>query len=98
MKKQRNGTILSIDFKNAFRSMSLRWFKLVMIKLELPKEFQEWFWMMYRGLYINIVVNRYKSDRIYISRGFMEGHPPSMGAFVMGLIPLMKVIEGVLGS
>ena len=27
------GSILSIDFKDAFRSVSLRWFNLVMVKL-----------------------------------------------------------------
>lgn len=60
-----------------------------MERLEIPSVFMDWFWMMYNDLYINIVVNKYKSDRIYVSRGFLEGHPPSMGAFVVGLIPMM---------
>ena len=34
---QRNGTILSIDFRDAFRSVSLRWFHLVMVKLQVPR-------------------------------------------------------------
>ena len=67
---QRDGTILSIDFKNAFRTMSLRWFNMVMRKLRIPDEFIEWFGRMYHNLYINIVINKYKSDKIYIRRGF----------------------------
>ena len=96
--KQRNGTILSIDFKNAFRSMSLRWFKMVMRKLEIPKNFMDWFWLMYKDLYIRIVVNKYTSDKIFVLRGFLEGHPPSMGAFVVGLIPLMIGLEEAMGG
>ena len=41
---QIDGTILSIDFKDAFRSISLRWFNLVMKRLGVPEEFLDWFW------------------------------------------------------
>ena len=40
---QIDGTILSIDFKDAFRSISLRWFYLVMVNLGVPNEFSDWF-------------------------------------------------------
>ena len=90
---QLDGTILSIDFKDAFRSISLRWFNLVMQYLGVPEQFIDWFWSMYCDLYTVIVINRYKSDRIHIQRGFMEGHPPSMAAFVVSLIPLMGALE-----
>ena len=90
---QINGTILSIDFKDAFRSVSLRWFNLVMKHLKIPQEFIDWFWAMYRDLYIFIVINKYKSDRVFIKRGFMEGHPPSMAAFVISMIPMMTALE-----
>ena len=93
---QRDGTIVSIDFKNAYRSTSLRWFNLVMNKLGIPSEFISWFWMMYENLGIMIVVNKYKSDILQVERGFMEGHPPSMAAFVVAMIPLMKWLEEVL--
>ena len=92
-KEQKDGTILSIDFKDAFRSISLRWFYLVMERLQIPIEFIDWFKMMYRNLYIHVVINRYRSEKIYIKHGFMEGHPPSMAAFVVSLIPLMKFLE-----
>ena len=55
--KNRSGTILSIDFKDAFRSVSLRWFNLVMKKFNLPEQFMEWFWKMYEDLGVMIVVN-----------------------------------------
>ena len=42
-----DGTILSIDFKDAFRSVSLRWFNLVMKHLKIPQDFIDWFWAMY---------------------------------------------------
>ena len=95
---QRDGTIMSIDFKNAFRSMSLRWFNLVMKKLKIPKEFLTWFWSMYKDLYIYIVINRYKSEKTYAKRGFLEGHPPSMACFVVGLIPLMIQLEETISG
>ena len=90
---QRDGSILSIDFKDAFRSISHRWFDLVLRYLEVPQPFIDWFWAMYKDLYVVIVLNRYKSDKIYVKRGFMEGHPPSMAAFVVSLIPLMHALE-----
>ena len=31
-----------------------------------------------------------------VNRGFMEGHQPSMAAFVVSLITLMKTIEEIL--
>ena len=90
---QKNGTILSIDFKNAYRSTHLRWFDLVMRALNIPDEFIEWFWMMYKDLGIMIVLNNFRSDIMKVERGFMEGHPPSMAAFVVGMIPLMNSLE-----
>ena len=90
---QIDGTILSIDFKDAFRSISLRWFNLVMKRLEIPQQFLDWFWTMYRDLYVVIVINKFKSEKIFIKRGFLEGSPPSMAAFVVSLIPLMFSVE-----
>ena len=95
-KDQIDGTILSIDFNNAYRSTSLRWFNLVMKKFNLPQEFIDWFWMMYCDLGIMIVINKYKSNILKVERGFMEGHPPSMAAFVVAIIPLLKALEGNL--
>ena len=94
MENQHDGTILSIDFKDAFRSVHLRWFKLVLERMKIPGKCIEWFMMMYKDLYINIVINKYKSERVYIKRGFMEGHPPtSMAAFVVSMIPMMNMLE-----
>ena len=90
---QIDGTILSVDFKDAFRSISLRWFNLVLKRLEVPKDFIDWFWMMYSDLHVKIVVNKYMSEKIFVQRGFMEGSPPSMAAFVVSLIPFMKELE-----
>ena len=66
--RQRNGTILSIDFKNAYRSTYLRWFNLVMIAMKIPEEFISWFWMMYKDLGIMIVINKCKSDIMKVER------------------------------
>ena len=90
---QVDGTILSIDFKDAFRSISHRWFNLVLEKLAVPKPFVDCFWIMYKDLYVIIALNKYKSEKIYVNRGFMEGHPPSMAAFVVSLVPMMLAIE-----
>ena len=48
---------------------------------------------MYKDLYVIIALNKYKSEKIYVNRGFMEGHPPSMAAFVVSLVPMMFAIE-----
>ena len=90
---QVDGTILSIDFKDAFRSVSHRWVNLVMKRLAVPQSFIDWFWMMYKDLYVVIVLSKYRSNKIYVERGFMEGHPPSMAAFVVSMIPLMYATE-----
>ena len=42
---RKDGTILSIDFNNAFRSISLRWFNIVMKKFKVPEHFLRWFWI-----------------------------------------------------
>ena len=91
--EQQDGTILSIDFQDAFRSVSHRWFNLVLKYLQIPQSFIDWFWMMYNQLNVVIVLNKYKSNKIKVERGFMEGHPPSMAAFVVSLIPMMVSLE-----
>lgn len=95
---QINGTILSIDFDNAYRSTYLRWFNLVMKGLGFPPQFIQWFWTMYKDLTVTIVINKYKSESIPVRRGFMEGSPPSMAAFVLCLAPLMVALEEVLAG
>ena len=90
---EKDGTLVAIDFRDAFRSVLLRWFKLVLDFLEVPIQFRKWFWAMYEGLAIIIVVNGAKSAKIHIRRGFMEGHPPSMPAFVTAIIPLLVFLE-----
>ena len=61
---EKDGTILSIDFSNAFRSTSFRWFNLVMKKMRIPGEFINWFWTMYTDLTVEIRVNQGRSERI----------------------------------
>ena len=48
---------------------------------------------MYHNLHVVVVLNKYKSNEIAVERGFMEGHCPSMAAFVVALIPLMYALE-----
>ena len=64
---EKDGTIISIDFSNAFRSTSLRWFNLVMKRLNIPKEFIKWFWMMYENLKIKIKVNNGISEGLKVN-------------------------------
>ena len=52
-----DGSLLSIDFKNAFRSLSWRWILLVMKKSGVPVQFVEWLKAMYDGLGISIVIS-----------------------------------------
>ena len=90
---QIDGTLLAIDFKDAFRSTNLRWCNLVMKAMNIPEDFIGWLWAMYDNLSISVVINRWISEKIPVKRGFMEGHAPSMGAFVLGIAPLGHVLE-----
>ena len=94
--QEKDGTLVAIDFKDAFRSVYLRWFRLVLEKLDIPMEFRSWFWALYKDLTITIVINGAKSGEIFIRRGFMEGHPPSMPSFVTAIIPLIIVLKKCL--
>ena len=91
--QQHDGTILAIDFKDAFRSTSLRWCNLVMKSMNIPPDFIAWFWGMYDNLCVSVVINKWKSDKIPVKRGFMEGHAPSMAAFVLAAAPLGIALE-----
>ena len=93
---EQDGTLVSIDMKDAFRSTFHRWFKLIMIHMQVPTEIRDWFWALYSNLSLVIVVNKMKSGKIKVSRGFCEGNPPSMPGFVACMIPLLSVIEDSL--
>ena len=67
-------------------------------KFGIPESISNWFWAMYKELYIVIVINRCKSEKIRNERGFLEGHPPSMLAFVISLIPMMLSLEEVMSG
>ena len=40
-----------------------------MVKLNIPSEFRDWFWMMYTALEVMIVINKCKSDILQVKRG-----------------------------
>ena len=44
------------------------------------------------------MINKYKSGKIRNERGFLEGHPPSMAAFCISMIPLMVSVEEVMSG
>ena len=69
-----------------------------MERIGIPEMFRNWFWSMYEELFIVIVLNKFKSGKIYNERGFMEGHPPSMAAFVISIIPMMTTLEEILSG
>ena len=91
--KDRNGSILSLDYADAFRSVSLSWFSKVMTSLGFPRQFMEWFWNMVRNIGIVICVNRCRSSVILNKRGFMEGFPPSMACWVLSSMALITALE-----
>ena len=84
--REKDGTLVAIDFKDAFRSVLFRWFRLILERLGVPMEFRNWFWALYKNLAITIVINGAKSGKIFVNRGMMEGHPPSMSCFVTAMI------------
>ena len=90
---ENDGTLVAIDYKNAFRSTFHRWHDLIMKGLGVPREFCDWFWAMYEGLGVIVTVNGRKSEKIDVKRGFMEGHPCSMACFVSCLIPVQVLLE-----
>ena len=94
--KSGNGSILSLDYADAFRSVSLSWFSKVMTSLGVPEPFMKWFWNMVRNIGIVICVNRCKSSVILNERGFMEGFPPSMACWVLSSMALITALESNL--
>ena len=93
-----DGSLLSIDFKNAFRSLSWRWILLVMKKSGVPVQFVEWLKAMYDRLGITIVINGWQSDIILNRRGLMEGHSPSMQIYCWSSGPLLKALDSKLSG
>ena len=91
-----NGSILSLDYADAFRSVSLEWFAKVMDALGFPLKFRNWFWHMVNDIGIVICVNRWKSSVILNKRGFMEGFPPSMPCWVLSSMALILAMESKL--
>ena len=64
---ENNGSILSIDFQNAFRSIHLHWFCYVMRYMGFPSKFIHWFFHLYNNLGIVININGYRSNVISLS-------------------------------
>ena len=91
-----DGSILSIDFKNAFRSLSWRWILLVMRKFRIPESFIIWLKAMYADLGIALVINGWLSDKIPNKRGLLEGHASSMQIYCMATAPLLLALESKL--
>lgn len=93
-----DGSLISIDFKNAFRSLSWRWIWLVMKKFGIPVQFITWLKAMYDQLGISIVINGWKSDPISNDRGLLEGHSPSMQIYCMSSGPLLRALDRKLSG
>ena len=45
---------------------------------------------------MSVIINKRCSEKIHVKRGFMEGHAPSMGAFVIAAAPFGHALEEVL--
>ena len=93
LEKGKNGSILSLDYADAFRSVSLQWFKHVMDTIGFPTSFSGWYWHMVKDMGIVISVNRCKSSVIKNERGFPEGFPPSMCCWVIAQMALIIGLE-----
>ena len=91
-----SGSILSVDYADAFRSVSLSFFAKVMDVIGFPKSFSSWFWHMVQNIGIVISVNRCKSSVIWNRRGFMEGFPPSMACWVLSSIAIILALQSKL--
>ena len=94
--RENDGSILCIDYKNAFRSIHLHWFSFVMRYIGFPRKFIDWFFNLYKNLGIIINVNGFRSNVIKNQRGLLEGNPPSMIAYVIATIPLINALEAKL--
>ena len=93
---EKDGTVVAIDYQDAFRSTYHRWFMLVMTQLGVPESFSNWFWAMYKKLKLIVTLNGQKSEKIKILRGMMEGHAASMPAFAISVTPILLAIENII--
>ena len=67
--EERNGTMLAIDYQDAFRSTEHRWIKIVMKAMMMPERFEKWFWMFYDKLDLIVTVEGHQSKKIKVRRG-----------------------------
>ena len=90
--EENDGTMVAIDYKDAFRSTSHEWLSKVIEKMNLPDVFKKWFWAFYRNLHLKVIINGYETNEIEVRRGVCEGSSPSMPAFVTAIAPVMEEI------
>ena len=90
---EKNGTVIAIDYKDAFRSTYHRWVKLVLEHVNIPALFGKWFWSMYKNLSLIVTLNGQKSEKIQQLRGLAEGHSASMPVFALAVAPILVAIE-----
>ena len=91
--EEKNGTLVAIDFKDAFRSTSHEWIKIVFDKMEIPEKFKRWFWLFYENLQLKVIINDHESEDIPVKRGVCEGSPQSMPAFAAAVGPVLERLE-----
>ena len=65
---EKNGTVVAIDYQDAFRSTYHRWFKLILKRTGVPESFCEWFWAMYNNLKLVVTLNGQKTKEINVLR------------------------------
>ena len=80
--QEKDATILSIDFSNAFRSTSLRWYNLVMKKLNIPQEFIDWFWSMYNNSNVRIKIN--DGEAVFVRSSSVRPSPLTLFVYNSG--------------
>ena len=91
--EENDGTMVAIDYKDAFRSTSHEWLGKIIEKMGLPEGFKKWFWTFYKNLRLKVIINGYETEEIKVMRGVCEGSSPSMPAFVAAIAPVMEEIE-----
>ena len=89
-----NEMIISFDAEKAFDSVSHAYLKEILLRYNFPKNFIDFFSLLYNSNSAVVQVNGHLSKPFEIRRGVKQGDALSCSLFILAMDPLLRNIEG----
>ena len=77
--------ILSLDQEKAFDRVNWQFLFRVLSHLGFGSSFVSWVWLLYSGIRSTVLINGYRSDFLFPSRGVRQGCPLSPFLYVLSI-------------